>query len=294
MLDLVVRVPQLPRVGESLFGREFGMFVGGKGGNQALAAHRAGAERVSIIGRVGEDEFGDRIIANLSESGVDCSLVARDRDAGTGVAVPLVFDDGGNSIVSVPRANLAMTAGDVEQARAVIAGASMLLVQFEVAMAATTAAVRVARDAGVPVMINAAPVAEVPPGLLAMADYLVVNEVEAAAIAPAAGDDPLARVRDLLALGSMVAIVTLGELGLVAGSKDGVERIAAFDVQAVDSVGAGDAFCGALAVALCEGRGLTDGLRFASAAGAVSVTRRGAAASLPSREDILRLMGRAE
>jgi ribokinase len=293
MLDLVVRVSRLPVLGESLFGQEFGMFVGGKGGNQALAAARLGAS-VHMIGRVGDDPFGERIVATLSAGGVDCRHVARDPAIGTGVAMPMVFDGGGNSIISIPRANLAMSVADIEAARDVIAGSSMLLVQFEVAMDATEAAMRLARKAGVPILLNPAPIAPVPAGILGLADYLVPNEVEARALVPGAGADPEAQARALLGHGSRVVVVTLGEAGAVAATASGVERVAAYQVAAVDSVGAGDAFCGAFALALCEGREPGEAVRFGNAAGAISVTRRGAAASLPTREEVRQLVDRGE
>jgi ribokinase len=289
MLDLVVQAPRLPVIGESLLGYGFATFVGGKGGNQALAAARLGADRVTMVGRVGRDDFGRRIVTELEAGGVDCQLVQRDPTVGTGVAIPIVLDGGANSIISIPQANMAMTAEDVEAANDVIRSASMLLVQSEVAVAATEAAMRMAKLAGVPVMINAAPVAPLPPGMLELADFLVVNEIEADALCPEDSTDYVAQVR-ALQRHTPTVVITLGEAGALFAHETRAESIPAFCVEAVDSVGAGDAFCGALAVALCEGQHLAAAVRFASAAGAVSVTRHGAAASLPTRAEVLRLM----
>jgi ribokinase len=287
MLDLVVRVPRPPRIGESLFGHEFAMFVGGKGGNQALAAARLGAGGATIIGRVGNDAFGERIVEELGDGGVDCSLVQRDPRNGTGVAIPMVFDDGTNSIISVPRANLAMTAENIESARSVIEEAKLLLVQCEVSMEATFAAMKIARAAGVQVILNAAPVAALPEGMLGYADYLVVNEIEADALCPGSVDR--SAQGQALRQSVPVVIITLGDQGAVVANRESIEAVPAFAVDAVDSVGAGDAFCGGLAVALCDGADLYEAVRFASASGAVSVTRRGAAASLPTRTEVERL-----
>jgi ribokinase len=290
MMDLVVRVPRLPVLGESLFGRDFAVFGGGKGGNQALAAARAGAGPVAMIGRVGDDPFGRRIVETLQEGGVDCRHVTRDPSTTTGVAVPMVLDDGRNSILAIPQANLRMTAADVEAAAAAIRAARILLVQFEVAMEATLRAMQLARDAGVRVVLNPAPIADHPAEMLALATYIVVNEVEAAALAPEAESDHVREARALLARGPAAVFVTLGERGSIVVAQGVEEFVAPHRVDAVDTVGAGDAYCGALAVALAEGRGLVDAARFAGAAGAVSVTRAGAAASLPTRSEIDQLL----
>jgi ribokinase len=286
MTDLVARVPRLPVPGETIFARSFEQFVGGKGVNQAIAAARLGAPAVTMIGCVGQDAFGDRILAALAEAGVDPRFISRDPEERTGVAIPLVFDDGGNSIVSAPGANLRLTAAAVATAEEAIRGAGVLLLQFEVAMEANVAAVAMARRAGIPVILNTAPVAPFPPELLALATCVVANEVEAAALAPGSPRSPEEQARAFLLHDVELAVVTLGDQGLVFATNAGVERVPAFPVQAVDSVGAGDAFCGALAVALLGGRPPADSCRFASAAGAICATRPGAAASLPSRAEV--------
>ncbi|MGH2632616.1 MAG: ribokinase [Tepidiformaceae bacterium] len=294
MQDLVVRVPRLPLVGESLLGHEFAVFPGGKGGNAAIASARLGAS-CHMVGRVGTDPFGGQLIAALQADGVDCSFVQRDPANGTGIAVPMVFDDGRNSIISVPRANLAMTAADAEAAREVIASADVLIVQFEVAMEATMAAIRIARHAGVAVLLNAAPITPYPPEALRLATYLVVNDVEAAAIAPEAGGDHAREATELLARGPGAVVVTLGELGSVVATQDGAAFVAPFLVEAIDSVGAGDAFCAAFAFAMGTAaparRDPVAAARFANAAGALAVTRPGAAPSLPRFAEVQAMLG---
>ena len=286
MTDLVVRVPRLPVAGESLIGRSLTPFVGGKGGNQAIAAARAGADGVHMVGRVGADAFGEEIVRTLEEDGVDCRYVTRDQFAGTGVAIPLVLDDGSNSIIAIPRANLEMTAAEIVAAKDVLTAVDVLLVQFEVSMEAVETAMAIAREAGVRVVLNPAPITPHPADIFRLAHVVVANEVEAGALVPECGGDHGQEAVALLAKGPAVSIVTLGEQGAIVAAQGERFYVPAFAVTAVDSVGAGDAFCGALAVALCERMELAEAVRFANAAGALAVTRAGAAASLPERAAI--------
>lgn len=288
VVDLVFRMSRLPARGETLFADSAGLHPGGKGLNQALAARRLGAQ-TAIIGNVGDDMLGEYLLRLLQGEGVDVRHAARDAANGTGFAAPIVFPDGGNSILSAPRANLALAPEAVEGARAAIEAADALLLQFEAPMEANLAAARIARRAGTRVVLNPAPVIPHPPELLRLADVLVVNEVEAAMLV--GGDDPAAQARALLA-GRKLAVVTLGEGGATFATADStVAHVDAFAVKAIDSVGAGDAFCAALAVALCEGMDATAAMRFASAAGALAVTVAGAATSLPVRAKVEQLLG---
>lgn len=291
MMDLVVRVPQHPKRGETLFAHSFRTFVGGKGLNQAVAAKRAGAESVELIGCVGNDAFGEEIRAYLEREGVGTRYLATSHLSGTGVAVPIVYDDGGNSILSVPQANLAMTAEQVEAARPAITAADVMLIQLEVAIEAIAAAVAVAASASVTTILNAAPIAPMPARVRQEPAVLVVNELEAEALTPEVTGDWADRARALVSGQNGLAIITLGEQGAVAARANGtITTLPAFPVAAIDSVGAGDAFCGALAVALAEGGDIPVLLRFASAAGALATTKSGAAPSLPNRGQIERLL----
>ncbi len=291
MMDLVVRAPRHPRRGETLFGHDFQTGVGGKGLNQAVAARRAGAASVELIGRIGDDPFGAAIKAYLEEAGVGSTHLVIDHETGTGVAVPIVYDDGGNTILSVPRANLAMTAADIHAARPAFEAADILLLQLECALNAVTAAVELARECGLTTILNAAPAAPLPAGVRGLPGVLVVNELEAEALLPGFVGDWAAKAMALLERETGLAVITLGEEGAVAARADGsVVHVPPFPVMAIDSVGAGDAFCGAFAVCLAEGAGVREALRFASAAGALAATKAGAAASLPIRADIARLL----
>ncbi|WP_030683718.1 ribokinase [Streptomyces sp. NRRL B-1347] len=280
-MDLVAYVPAAPRRGETVTGREFRTFPGGKGANQAVAAARAGAT-VSMIGAVGTDPFGTQLRTALDHSGVDVDLL-RTVDGATGTAHIVVDDDGGNAIVVVPGANATLTAlthGD----EALIASADLLLLQLEVPLDGVVAAARHAREHGVRTVLTPAPAQPLPPELLAATDLLIPNEHEVTALTGIT--DPGAAARALLSQVPEV-VVTLGAHGSLYAARDtGTVAVPAPRVTAVDSTGAGDTFVGALAVALGEGRPTSNALGWASAAAALSVQRPGAAASMPYRTEI--------
>jgi ribokinase len=290
MMDLVVRAPRLPVAGESLLSHSFQTFPGGKGGNQAVAAARLGAE-VSMVGRIGPDRFGAILLESLEAAGVDCSNVSVG-ETGTGVAVPIVLDSGENAIFAIPQANLALGADEIESALLVIEGADMLMVQFEVGMEATLAAMRIARHTNVPVMLNPAPIGRFPPEILSLATVIVANEVEAASLVPGAAGDHKAELAGL-ERHAPSAVITLGQEGAGFRGEDGAFVLQpAFRVEAIDSVGAGDAFCAGLAVALCEGYPFEASVRFGQAAGALAATKPGAQAALPVRAAVEELLHR--
>jgi ribokinase len=284
MMDLVVRAPRLPKAGESLLSHSFQTFTGGKGANQAIAAARLGAQ-VAMIGRIGTDRFGQLICNALDDAGIDTSNVSQDPSVGTGVAVPIVVDNGENAILAVPQANLTITPAEIEAARHVIESADALLLQFEVAMDANLAAARMAVAAGVPMFLNPAPIAAAPAELLTSASAIVANEVEAAALAPRAGADHLLELAELRRYAKTV-VLTLGAQGSMG--RNGIETVEAppFLVAAVDAVGAGDAFCAAFAIATLERKPLAEALAFGNAAGALATTRPGAQTSLPTRLEV--------
>jgi ribokinase len=270
-MDLVVNVDRAPRLGETVTGGSFRTVPGGKGANQALAAVRAGGE-VRFAGAVGDDAYGTQIRALLAAGGVDLS--ALDTAAvPTGTAHITVDAVGANSIVVVPGANGTVQAlSDVH--RAAIAGAELLLLQLELPMAAVVEAARCAHRRGVAVVLTPAPPAPLPAELLDAVDLLVPNEHEAAALNLSPAEH-----RDLL--------VTLGAAGARYERHGSAPlTIPAFEVAAVDTTGAGDAFVGAFAVARGEHPDLEGALRWASAAAALSVQRFGASASLPGRAEI--------
>ncbi|OLB65032.1 MAG: ribokinase [Actinobacteria bacterium 13_2_20CM_2_72_6] len=281
-MDLVITAPTLPRPGETVLGDAFTQVPGGKGANQAIAAVRAGAG-VAIVGAIGSDAFGVSLRARLSASTVDTSLL-RVVYGASGVALIVVDGTGENAIVVAPGANAALTelgAADL----AAIADADVLLLQLEVPVDTVLSAAQAARSAGTRVVLNAAPARPLPPALPAAVDLLVVNQVEAVALA-GTELEPWLLVEALLDDVPRV-VLTRGAAGAWYGSRDAEPvHVPAPVIDAVDSTAAGDAFTAALAVGWGEGRPLVDAVRWASAAGAAAARRLGASSALPDRAEI--------
>ena len=296
--DFVVRVDRFPAPGETVRGRRFDVFAGGKGGNQAAAAARLGG-RVAMVGQVGGDAQGTWLRSALASAGVDVRYVSMDDSVSSGVALITTDEAGQNEIVLAAGANGTFTPDRLAPAATLLCRASVVLLQLEVPMATVERAAAEARGAGARLLLDPAPAADVSNQLLALTSLVTPNESELALLAAAPVFDSLApedeidrRAQRLLARGAPVVLVKLGARGarLVTPS----QRIAwpAFPVNAVDTTAAGDAFNGALAVALAEGAELADAIRFACAAGAVSVTRPGAQASMPTRDEVEQLLAR--
>jgi ribokinase len=288
--DYVVRVDHLPAEGETVGGNDYLVAAGGKGLNQAVAAARQGAD-VALVGCVGMDSAGTALLDLLDGEGVDISHVRVVADSGTGVALITVASGGDNTIVVAPLANACLSPADIAAARSLISGAAVVLAQLEVPLAAVSAALGQARAAGVLTVLNPAPASgPLAPGLLGTVDLLIPNETEAAALTGVAGGERAAMA--LLRSGVAQVIVTMGAGGAVMAGESGVRRVAPFPVRAVDTTGAGDAFCGALVAALAGGLQLTAAARRASAAGALAATAAGAVPSLPTAATVDGLLGR--
>jgi ribokinase len=287
-MDLVVRTARLPVAGETVTGKGFATIPGGKGANQAVAAARLGA-RTAMIGCVGDDAFGEALRAGLEADGIDCRAVQRVAGVATGVALIEVDDAGHNHIVVVPGGNGRLDPARVEANDALLAGARMVVLQLEVPLETVRFVAARARALGKVVVLNPAPARPLPGELLACLDYLVPNELEAAALTGLPVNSPAAAVeaaRRLRALGPANVIVTLGAAGAVAVTAEGVTHHPARPVVAVDSTAAGDTFIGGLCAALVEGRSLERAIAFAQAAAAVSVTRPGAQSSIPRKAEV--------
>jgi len=287
--DFVLRVQRRPRPGETVTGAELSLHPGGKGANGAVAAARLGAE-VAMLGRVGEDAFGRKLVENLRINGVDTSWVETVSGAPTGSAFITVTPDGENAIVVSPSANRRFGPGEVEAAASDLREADVVVAQLEVGVEAIESAARIVTGAGGRLLLNLAPPRELPGELLRLCDPLVVNEHEAAFLL---GEEATSEesARRLLELGPASVIVTLGAAGAVfATGGASPERFPAPEVEAMDTTGAGDAFVGALAAKLAEGAPLEVAVPYAVFAGAVAVTRQGAQGSLPTAEDVGRLM----
>lgn len=273
-LDLVASGAPLPRAGETVTGARFAQHPGGKGANQALAAKRLGAE-VAMVGCVGDDALAEPALALLRQDGVDLSGVMSEIGEATGVALIAVSSEGENQITVASGANLRVGPNDV----AALPNCDVILCQLEVPLPAVTAAAQMASDSGALFMINLAPAMDAPSSFLKSADVLIVNEVEAAFYGDALHDR-----------GGLVALTLGGEGAVLYKLGQEIARVSAFEVPVVDTTGAGDTFCGALAVALGEGQAPEAALRFASAAGALAVTRPGAQPSLPTRAQVEALL----
>jgi ribokinase len=291
-MDLVVHMPAIPRPGETLLGGRFATFPGGKGANQAVAAARLGA-RVTLIGRVGADSFGQQLVHLAQAEGVETGHVVIDPDQATGVALITVDAHGQNSIAVASGANLALTAQDVCRAWEQIGEVDLVVMPLEVPLEAVFAAAQLARQQQAKVILNPAPAQELDNSLLEMVDVIVPNEWETEYLTGteiSTDKDARHAASSLLVRGVGSVIVTLGARGalVVEAGPDGpiAHHLPAHSVKAVDSTAAGDAFVGALATGLGEGMSLLEAARWANAAAALSVTARGAQPSLPKRVDV--------
>lgn len=294
-MDLVVRAPRLPHPGETLRGHGFALNPGGKGANQAVAAARLGA-RVAMIGRVGCDANGDALVRALQAEGIDCTAVTTSASAPTGVALIVVDDASQNAIVIVPGSNGELRPAAIAEHEALVESADVVVCQMEVPSDTVFAALATARRHGKIVILNPAPVAAaLPDEWYEALDYLIPNELEAAALTGVPVDSPGgARVaaERLHARGVANVLITLGAQGvfaLAAGAHGNPEitHFPAPHVRAIDTTAAGDTFVGALAAALAGGRALPDAVRFAQSAAALSVTRAGAQPSIPGWRELI-------
>lgn len=283
-MDLVARTPRIALAGETLIGTGFETTPGGKGANQAVAAARLGYP-VSILGAVGEDVFGVALLDNLRSAGVNTSAVAR-VSGPSGVAQIQVADNGQNSIIVVPGSNAKVDSAAIDKHADLIRSAGMVLCQLELPIATVAHTLALCSSANIPVMLDPAPAAPLPDSVWSQIAWFTPNETEAALYTASqlSVEDSATHLRSMGACGIVLKRGSEGAYVSDAAGHRGL--IPAFPVQAIDTVGAGDCFNGAFAVALLEGRDPLDAARFASAAAAISVTRKGAQASMPARTEV--------
>ncbi|KVM70949.1 ribokinase [Burkholderia gladioli] len=290
-MDLIVRAPRLPKPGETLSGHGYAQAAGGKGGNQAVAAARLGA-RVAMLGCVGDDANGAALRGALEAEGIDCAALATAREGvATGVALIVVDDASQNAIVIVAGGNGEVTPAGIAGHEAMIAAADVLVCQLETPLPAVKAALEAGRRHGRVVVLNPAPVlGPLPDGWLPLVDWLIPNELEAAALTGmtiATPEDAQAAAGQLREAGARNVIVTLGAQGAFAALADGTARhYPAPKVEAVDTTAAGDTFIGGLSARLAAGDAPDAAIRFAQRAAALSVTRAGAQPSIPSFAEV--------
>lgn len=289
--DLVVQARHFPAPGETIRGQDLVTFPGGKGANQAVAAARQGL-KVSMIGRVGKDHYGDELIENLERNHVKTSLIRRD-EAATGTAIIVVDANGQNSIVLSPGANHKVVPGDVPPVSLV--EPELVLFQLEIPLKTVLQASSLAKELGAKVLLNPAPARPLPDELLANADYLLPNETELSLLSGQPVNDLAsaeAAARALLGKGAQTVIVTLGANGSLIVTKDRAGHVPAFEVEVVDTTAAGDAFIGGFASALLRGSTLEEAARYGNACGALAATKLGAQPSLPTKEEVEKFMAK--
>jgi len=275
-LDFVVRAAHVPAPGETVLGRDFATFPGGKGANQAVACAKAGGAGTRMLLALGDDDFARPLERSLREAGVELRIVRSAKP--TGAAFICVADSAENAITVAPGANATLASEHLPS----LEGVGWLLLQLETPLASVAAYAMRARAAGVRVALNAAPARALPDELLDALDLLVVNEGELLAIA--GGEDGIREKLSRLRVPSVV--VTLGSRGCLAKHEGGFLEQPAFPVDAVDTTAAGDTFCGTLVAALNRAASMADALREASAAAALACTRLGAQASIPARDEV--------
>lgn len=286
--DLVVRCRRAPTAGETVLGGVFFTAPGGKGANQAVAAARLGAD-VWFVAKVGGDQFGQQAIAGLEASGIHCDFVRVDPSCPSGVALIVVEEEGENRIVVALGANERLTPADVEAAAGVITGAKALLVQLETPLETVQCAMRLAVERGVPAILNPAPGRQLPPELLRLAHIITPNEHEAELLTGIRLENEQALhlvATRLHEAGVANVIITLGAKGAFVSGGKMAQLVDGWEVKAVDTTAAGDAFNGALAVGQGRGLDLVGAVRYANAAAALAVQKLGAQPSLPTAEEV--------
>jgi len=281
--DMVIRVPELPKPGQTITGGEFQIFGGGKGANQAIAARRAGA-KVVFIAAVGDDDFGKTAIASIRAEGIETTAIEVDYKAPSGVALIFVNDDGENCIGVAPGANARLTPETLIRQQHVFDAADLLLVQLEAPMETVAAAVSMATSRAVPVILNPAPAKQLSDDVLNNLFCLTPNQTEAEAltgISVSDEDSAVAAADVLLGRGVQNVVVTLGAKGALLRNADGTHHQPAEPVSVVDTTGAGDTFNGVLAAMIVKGKTLPEAMATAVAAATISVQSAGAIPSIP-------------
>ncbi|CZZ81910.1 ribokinase [Enterobacter hormaechei] len=286
--DHILNLETFPTPGETVTGNQYQVAFGGKGANQAVAAGRSGAN-IAFIACTGDDDTGERVRKQLASDNIDIAPVSVVAGESTGVALIFVNAEGENVIGIHAGANAALTTERVEAQRGIIAGAEALLMQLESPVESVLAAAKIAHENHTSVVLNPAPARVLSDELLALVDIITPNETEAEKLTGIRVENDDDAARAALALhdkGIGTVIITLGSRGVWASVNGEGRRVPGFKVKAIDTIAAGDTFNGALVTALLEGKAMDDAIRFAHAAAAIAVTRKGAQPSVPWRKEI--------
>ncbi|AFZ43042.1 ribokinase [Halothece sp. PCC 7418] len=293
-MDLLAKTSRLPLAGETITGDKFQMIPGGKGANQAIAVSRLGIP-CRMVGRVGKDSFGETLLQSLQDNDVDTTGVLVEESAHTGVAMITVNEQGENQIIVIPEANGNLDESDVERLRPHLEGAQFLLMQLEIPIAVVGAAAELARSLGIKVILDPAPAQELPFPLYSNIDIITPNALEAEILVgfPVTDTDSAQQAAtQLQSQGVNTVMITLGKQGVYCAHGEESFFVPAFDIEPIiDTVAAGDAFNGGLAVALCGGMNLQRSIICGSAAGALTVTKAGAQSALPNYERLYKFLG---
>lgn len=291
-MDLTTYSENLPQPGETLHGTSYITVPGGKGNNQAVACARLGAETM-MIGRVGNDTFGKEVLDLIAKENVDTSQIIADENAGTGLATINVDKNAENVIIVIPGANHTVDSSDVDRAKEFLDSSDVLMLQLEVSLEPTYDLARIAKEKGVKVVFDPAPARSLPEYVYELVDYITPNEVETeqlVGIKPTNPEEAAKAATLLRKKGVGCAIIKLGAQGAYYDCEEGNGFVPAFKVNSIDTVAAGDAFNAGFAVAIAEGKEISEAVRWGAAAGAIATTRKGALPAMPYREELLELL----
>ena len=287
-MDLVVTTDRLPTPGETLKGGAFATYPGGKGANQAVGAARLGCD-VSMMGRVGDDDFGQSLINILAMENVDTSGISLDSSEKTGIAIICVDSNGENTIVAVYGANMACGSQEIEATAERISESSVLLLQNEIPAFTSQNISARCKEIGTTIVWDPAPASNEHIHLLQVSDFVTPNEIEATALAGievSTVDSAIKACEIISSMGKATPIIKMGDLGVVYMDAHQIKHQIGFEVDAIDTVAAGDAFNAGFAVALTEGLNVNGAVRFACAAGALATTKYGAQSAMPFRNEV--------
>lgn len=288
MMDQVVSTPRAPQNGETIIGDSFATYPGGKGANQAVAASRLGSE-VIMAGKIGDDSNGERFIKTLKNEDINTNWIEVDKDQATGVGFVTSERDGNNRIIVVPGANLKYDFNDLKKLYSVLDKVNVLIMQLEMDIAVMEEAAKIAKEKGVKVILNPAPGQKISNEFMSNIDYLTPNETELEILTDmkvTSTEDAIQAAKILLNRGVENIIVTLGDNGALVVNKNFEAHVEGYTVPVKDTVAAGDAFNGALAVSIENNIEITEAIKYANATGALTVTKNGAIPSIPTRDEV--------
>lgn len=289
MMDLVARTPRAPQEGETIKGNSFGQFTGGKGANQAVSAARLCGGNVTMLGKVGEDSFGNAQIESLKKSGICTDYIIKDGRASTGVGFITVEETGKNRIIIISGANLLFTPEELENNKKMVEESDIVILQFEIPMETNYKAIDLAYEYGKAVILNPAPSAKFDTSYFKKVTYFIPNEHEAkdfTGITITDINSARESASKLLAMGCKNVLITMGDKGVFFLNEKEEYFVESHKVKAVDTTAAGDEFIGAFAYGICSGFGHEKAIKFANIAAAISVTRMGAQPSLPTLKEV--------